>query len=161
MNKLLCMNLESKFINKLVLICIIIFLVFQIVYILKAFKNKWTIRQATQYELLIFTILSSFCFALIINIFICFLLDIVFLICLRINENNKFNGFDYFESKGITSILKKYQKQDQHKFIIKNDDEKRLWKENCKNPIKIGFFKSLIIVYAPFVLAIFIRLKLT
>ena len=160
MNKLLCMNLESQFINKLILLFIIIFLAFLIIYFLKAYKNKWTIRQATQYALLIFTILSSFCYALILNIIICFLIDLIFLICLRINENNKFNGFDYFENKCITSILKKYQKQDQHKFFMMNDDEKKLWKENCKNPIKIGFFKSVIIVYIPFVFAIFIRLKL-
>lgn len=75
-------------------------------------------------------------------------------------SDRKFNGFDYFENKGITSILKKYQKQDQHKFFMMNDDEKKLWKDNCKNPIKIGFFKSVIIVYIPFVFAIFIRLKL-
>lgn len=142
MNKLLCMNLESQFINKLILLCIIIFLAFLIIYFLKAHKNKWTIRQATQYALLIITILSSFCFALILNIIICFLVDLIFLICLRINENNKFNGFDYFENKGITSILKKYQKQDQHKFFMMNDDEKSSGRRIAKIQLKLDFLNQ-------------------
>ena len=157
MSKLLCLNL-SDIARDMFFISECILIAFVAVYFYKAYKDKWTIRQASQYLLLVIVPLFSFNVAMICNVVIAFVISIFLNLLLLFSKNENLNIIPY-EDEGATSIFEKYREPQMRRYRLLTDEEKEQWKkENCKNPINMTWTKAILITFIPFVISVVIRI---